>query len=257
MSLLRLICIVLLVAGGAAAESTGFTMVSGDPGMVDHWPGQDSYIGSADDYINGGLSTPHGSAPNSYGSYCYNAFNFYSGQTDPGIPSPYDAITFIEGSVDIDLNAVRDRIPQPWITGLTVTQGTLPFPSHANYSASFSGVNGWDLWSDHDFVLNVDFTANIGGTEDTSLGLVLEGEIWVIEAADFGTPTGHAYLDEVVIPRAIAQQASRLVYIMGFGTIPAAEGGSWGPMPMKAVVVGFTDAVAAGQSSWSHLRTLY
>ena len=245
MAFLRLAILFVMIAGPALSESTTFTMVSGDPGMINHWPAADASF-----FVE--------SAPNSYGSYCYNAFDFGTGQTDPGIPSPYDAITFIEGSVDIDLDAVSGRVSQePWITGLTVTQGTLPHPFHAPYSAAFTAINDWIQWGDHNFIINVDFEANLGGSPDTALNMEMEGEIWMIAAADFGTPSGHPYLDEVIIPRAQAQQASRFVFMWAMGTIPAAEGESWGPMPMLATVVGFTDAVAAGETSWSDLRRLY
>jgi len=244
----------ILLACSALGQAFEFTLVKGDPAMLHHWPDDDALIGTADDLIRELPSEVHGSETNIDGRYSYNAFDFGWMPGDEGIPpGGYEAITFLEGTVGVDMN-IAENGGGPLFYQMDIS-GTAPFDGHAPYSSSFVQVNGgsYDPVSKA-FTLNVDLQAEIGGTPDQSLDFDVSGDAWVIVAADFGTATGVSYLDDVVIPRAMAQGASRLVFIQMTGVVPAAEGFSWGTMPLIASLVAFTDATATGQTSWSQIK---
>ncbi len=80
----------------------------------------------------------------------------------------------------------------------------------------------------------------------------------MIEEADYGTATGHAYLDDVVIPVAQAEGAARVLYMQGSGTIPHAVNWSWGDMPFIAVIVALDDSGVPNESAtWGDVKSLY
>jgi hypothetical protein len=245
-----------LLACMAVAESVVFSLVSDDPSMEDHWPSADALIGTADDHISASCSPVNCSGTNAAGSYSFNAFDFGGGGSDTGIPAGYQAITFLEGGVGIDMTVAASG-GGPLFTSLTVS-GTEPFNGHGAYSSFLAAINSgsYDPVS-HAFTLNVDLTAEFGGPPDTALNFISTGVAWVIDASEFGTTTGDAYLDDVAIPRALAQSASGLVFIRLTGVVPHAENWSWGAMPLTATILAFTDAVATTESNWGELKSRY
>ena len=71
----------------------------------------------------------------------------------------------------------------------------------------------------------------------------LTGEAVLVDAADFATPTGDAYVDAVLIPLAQSLGASSLFFAHGSGIVPASSGGTGGSfpsMPIEAALVGIT-----------------
>ncbi|MBC8366243.1 hypothetical protein H8E52_02425 [bacterium] len=258
MSVLRtLLTCTLLFAISAGAQEVEFTLVSGDPGMVNHWPDADAHIGTVDDHVSASCSPRHCSGTNALGSYSYNAFDFGVFPDDTGIPpGGYEAISFLEGTVSIDMDVAVNG-GGPLVTAMSIS-GTEPFNGHGAYVASIAVVNSGSYNpAGKAFTLNVDLEAAIGGPPDTSLDFDLSGTAWIIDAADFGNITGDTYLDDVLLPRAIAQSATSLVYIRMMGTVPPAEGGTWGAMPLLAEVLGFTDAVSTETTDWGTLKANY
>jgi len=246
-----------LIAFAPGALALDFTMVMGDPGMVNHWPGADGHIGTADDYISASCSPNWCSETNTNGYYCFNAFDFGVYGGDTGIPpGGFEALTFIEGTLGIDMSVAVNG-GGPLMTSMNVS-GTEPLSGHGPYLAYFSQVNGgsYDPGTKA-FTMNVDFLAELSGPPDSALNFEFGGTAWVIQSADFGNITGDSYLDEVAIPRAIAQSASALVLFRVTGIIPAAEGGSWGSMPHMATLLAFTDAVPTEQISWGRVKSSY
>ncbi len=246
----------LLLAIPALGQLVEFTLVSGDPGMVNHWPNGDAHIGTGDDHISASCSPNHCSGTNALGSYSYNAFDFGVFGGDTGIPpGGYEAISFLEGTVGIDMDVAING-GGPLFYDMSIS-GTEPLSGHGSYLATIARVNsGTYNPAGKAFTFNIDLDADIGGL-DSALDFDLSGTAWVIESADFGNVTGDTYIDNVLLPRAIAQSATSLMYIRMMGTVPAAEGGTWGPMPLLAEVVGFTDAVATEATNWSTLKSNY
>lgn len=251
-----LLSVALMAVSVLPAMGLQFTMEGADPAMVDHWPSADGLIGTLDDHVSGNCSPQNCSGPNVNGSYSYGAFDFGVGGTDTGMPTGFQAITFVEGTVGIDIT-VANNGGGPLLTAMVVT-GTEPFFGHGAYSSNFSSINGgtYDPVSKA-ITMNVDFQAVLGGPPDTALNFEMTGTAWVIVEADYGILTHEPYLDEVVIPRAIARGASRLVFVRLSGNIPAAEGGSWPEMPMTGAFLAFTDATATEETSWSEVKSAY
>jgi hypothetical protein len=246
----------LLLAASALGQALEFTLVSGDPGMVNHWPSGDAHIGTGDDHISASCSSIHCSGTNALGSYSFNAFDFGVFGGDTGIPpGGFEAISFLEGTVGIDMNVAING-GGPLFYAMSIS-GTEPLGGHGPYLATIARVNsGTYSPGGKAFTLNIDLDAVIGGP-DSALDFDLSGTAWVIESTDFGNVTGDTYIDNVLLPRAIAQSATALLYVRMTGTVPASVGPTWGAMPLLAEVVGFTDAVATEATNWGTLKSNY
>lgn len=254
-----LLSLFIAPAFGSAATAR-LHMVAGYPPVQDHWMGPDGDIGTVDDVINGSPSPMNGSAPNP-GRLSYNAFDFTGiGTTDVGFPDGYNAVTFLTGSAEIDLDVAGGGVSTvPLFTNLSVTSGTEPFPGHGPFTADFTNIDSGSYDpATRAFTLTADFAANLGGFPDTADDITMAGTAWVVESADFGTPTGNAYIDDVLVPIAQARNADRLLYASGTGIIPPANGGSWGTMPFKAVIVAIGGQnVSVETLSWGAVKGAY
>jgi hypothetical protein len=225
--------------GGDLTGAVQFTLVSGHAGALNHYPGLDGYVGTADDHVGTDSTAMNMSIPNTVGSFSYNAFDFTGiGLSDSlYLPATYNAVTFLQGTITVDADAMAttgtDGILSTWNVS-----GTEPFPGHGAYSAVISAVNsGTYDTATKQFTINIDFTATLTGGPDTSSNFTLTGTAYLIAAADFGTATGDTYIDNVLIPMANASGATHLLVLEGEGTVPAPAGFSWPQMPVKAVIV--------------------
>lgn len=251
----------LLFATQSFAAIATYTLVDGDPAMVNHWPGLDYWIGTGDDFVDGAPSDLFGSAPNAQGSYCYNALDWlWDGTTDEGMPEQFSAMTFVSGMVDIDLDVAASDIPvgSSLITALDITAGTEPFPGHGAFTATFENIR-LDSYNPTSgaFLFRAELVATIMGSADTALNMGLGGTAWVVNEEDYGTGIGETYVDSHLIPLAQARGASSFVYILASGTVPPAEDGAWGSMQYLAVLVGLSDVTPTESSSLSAIKALY
>jgi len=242
--ILTTVLVLLLFASPAGAAQVSYSLITGEPAALNHYPGLDGLLATGDDLISAAPTATNASAPNSLGTYSYNAFDF-SGNgtpTNAGLPPGKDAITFIGGSVTADTTVAQSG-GGPIITGLNVS-GSEPFPGHGAYSAQISAVNsGTYNASTHAFTLDIDFLANLAGGTAPASSFTLTGEAVLVDAADFATPTGDAYVDAVLIPLAQSLGASSLFFAHGSGIVPASSGGTGGSfpsMPIEAALVGIT-----------------
>lgn len=188
--------------------------------MVNHYPGLDGLIGNGDDVVSASLTSIRSSAPNANGSYSHNSFLFgISGGQDPNIPTGFDAITFVEGTVIID-EAILVAGGGPIVSALNITSGTEPFPGHGAYTSTVTAVNsGTYNPGTGQFTLNVDFSYTINGSTASEPGVTLTGTAVYQAAADFATPTGNAYFDNVVKPQAQAAGAASAVFMTATGML--------------------------------------
>lgn len=217
-----------------------------NPSLISHWPAADGWIGTADDVVSNRPSLMATSGPNTNGNYSYNAF-YFGGPPDPWMPSNMNAITFIVGTMSIDPDVARNG-GGPLIKNWQVS-GTEPYSGHGPYSSTILRVNGGSYNpTNHALVENVDFAATLPSGPTTATNFIFAGEACVVDAEDFGTPTGHPYVDSVLIPRAISVGSAGLVYVRGSGTIPAGSGGAFPSMPITAVLVGFITPLNLGIS---------
>ena len=143
----------------ASAQTTFFIYNGSSP--LNHWPGPDGLIGTADDLISSASSPKYTSGANSLGSLSYNAFDFTGTGSNPEttrLPNPMNAVTFLQGTV----TAQNSGYP---ITGWNV-QGTEPYLGHGPYSAQITTVNSgwWEYssgtgWVGGPFSENLNFSA--------------------------------------------------------------------------------------------------
>ncbi|GEM_PF-2000263 len=241
-----ILLLTLVGATGVSAQTNPqeFEIIS-DVSGVDHWPGPDGQVGSADDVVSSTPSPLNQSAANGAGSFSYNAFQFSGGGEETTLlPPARNAATFLSGTFTVDLNAAANG-NAPVLLNWNVS-GTEPFPFHGAYTASITAVNsGTYNTTSKSFTQNVDFVANLAGGTANSVSFDLTGEAYVIDASEFATGTGNTYVDDVLIPIAQAKNAQKLAFIMGTGVVPQSSGGSGGffpEMPVTAALVGIVPA---------------
>ena len=210
----------LLLASPLGFAQAVVMNIASDAGNVNHYPGPDGLIGNGDDVVSGGLTTVQSSAPNVNGSFGHNSFRFTPlGQPDPAIPTGFDAITFVDGFVTVDLDVMMNG-GGPIVSALNVTSGTEPFPGHGAYMSTITKVNsGTYNPATKEFMLNVDISYVIFGNVSAETGVVLTGTAIYQAAADFGTPTGNTYVDNVAVPHAQSESAAGMTFITGTGTL--------------------------------------
>jgi len=214
-----LLLVLSLYASEAMAEIAGMVIAT-DPSQDSHYPGPDGLIGTGDDVVSNLPTGVNGSGPNVEGSYGYNAFKFQpSGSDDPALPTGFDAITFVRGTVAIDKNVFVNG-GGPIVASMYINSGTEPFPGHGPYTSRATAVNSgtYDPVT-HQFSLNVDFQYTIFGAQSSEPGVDLTGTAIYQAAADFGTSTGNDYFENVVKPLALAQGATGATFIDGTGQL--------------------------------------
>jgi len=241
-----IILLALAGATGVLAQTNPqeFEIIS-DVSGVNHWPGPDGQVGSADDVVGSTPSTLNQSAANGAGSFSYNAFQFSGGGEETTLlPPARNAATFLGGTFTVDLTAAANG-NAPVLLNWNVS-GTEPFPGHGAYTAAITAVNsGTYNTTSKAFTQNVDFIANLAGGTANSVSFDLAGDAYVIDASEFATGTGNAYVDNVLIPIAQARNAQKLAFIMGTGVVPQSSGGTGGffpEMPVTAALVGIVPA---------------
>jgi hypothetical protein len=229
--------IFLAILSVAYAQTT-FTLVD-EASLVNHWPGLDGLIGSADDVVSANPSTSNGSAPNSSGAASYNAFDFGQGTVPDAnlFPPNRQAITYLDagGTISVDMT-VAENGGGPLILGWDIS-GSEPFPGHGAYSAQITAVNSGSYNpNSHSFSQNVDFTANLTSGAANSSNFDLSGTAYVILSADFGESSGNDYVDSVLIPIAQSMNADGLIFLAGSGIVPAADNFGFPQMPITAAI---------------------
>lgn len=235
--LLTAVCISASIglAASPSAKAVTYELVKGFGPAVDHFPGPDGLIAIGDDVVSPATSVVSGSEPNTIGTLSYNAFAF-SAVPDPAIPTGYNAITFLEGVVEVDPAVAASGIGD-LMTGFSIS-GSEPFVGHGPYTAEIAAIGGstYDPTT-HAFSITMDmlatFPSGIGLAED----FTLEGVAYVIDAPDFATPTGNPYVDGVLLPMAAGMSAESVAYFDAAGVVSGAPG-AFGAMPIRAVLVG-------------------
>lgn len=214
-----LAALLALASSLVMAQSAVLTIAS-DPTQVNHYPGPDGLIGNGDDVVSASNSAVQNSAPNTPGSYGFNAFKFSpSSPVDPSLPTGFDAITFVNGTVTVDKGVFASG-GGPIVSALNITSGTEPFPGHGAYASTITAVNGGTYNQvTGDFTLNVDFSYTINGSTSSEPGVVLTGTAIYQEAANFGINTGNTYFESIAKPLAQSRGASGVVFMTGTGTL--------------------------------------
>lgn len=214
----KLLTLAFLFSTNAWSQQVEMSIISNN-NAVNHYPGNDGLIGNADDVMSANSTSNNGSEPNTAGSYGYNAFNFGGASNESALPTGFNAITFVNGSVTVD-QSVFNNGGGPIVTALNISSGSEPFPGHGAYTSTITAVNGgtYDPATGN-FTLNVDISFLINGNTSTEPGLMLSGTAVMLQASEFATGSGNAYVDNVLVPLAQASGASSLVFFDGSGML--------------------------------------
>ncbi len=236
-----------LPVASASADALTHQIVVGDVDVLNAWPGPDGEIGTGDDVVSAIPSPINDSAPNSIGSYSYNAFDFGGGTPESALlPDPMDAITFLEGTVVVD-SVVGASGGGAIITEMNV-MGTEPFIGHGAYDAQILAINSGTYNSTTKaFTLDVDFTTTLVVGTAEAIGFALSGTAYFVDLMAPVGGTGNDYVDNVLVPLAQARGAGSLFYMRATGTVPQSTGGTGGSFPsfpIEAAIVALPEPSA-------------
>lgn len=214
-----LLLVFSLYASEAMAEIAGMVIAT-DPSQVNHYPGLDGLIGTGDDVVSNLSTGVNASRPNTGGSYGYNAFKFQPfGPDDPALPTGYDAITFVRGTVSINTDVFANG-GGSIVNSMYINSGTEPFPGHGAYTSRVTEVNSGSYNpATKEFSMNVDFQYTILGSVSSEPGVDIMGTAIYQAAADFAISTGNDYFENVVKPLALSQGATGATLIDGAGQL--------------------------------------
>lgn len=210
--------------------------LASDSSMINHWPGPDGMVGTADDIIDGAAVTVGGSGPNTPGALSSGSFEFGPLDPEPKLASPYDAVTFVNlGSIMFDADAGSES---PLIQSFIMAMGTEPYFGHGPYSAVTTGpALGTSTATTFDLV-SVPYSTLVNGNP-ASGEMNLSGTYRVVDPN--GPPTGDSYLDNVLTPIALSQGVDSYIMLTGTGST-----GVYGDIPIQFTLVGFqADTIAA------------
>jgi hypothetical protein len=201
------------------ASDRTFTIVTNAP-VVNHWPGPDGFVGTADDVVNAGLSAYEQSSPNEYGSYSFIVTTLGQNHPqDPWLFGGYDTATFVLGSVTIDTaQFVTNDIP---LLKAIEFSGTELFPGHGPYTVKLtSREGGSSTHTGNLFNISVrfDFQGTFNSGTAIATNATANGRIVLLNASQYAAPdlTGAPndlanYIRTVAIPVATANNASGFI----------------------------------------------
>ena len=203
----------------SAAERT--FVVATDDSLINHWPGADGLLGTADDPVDANPSAVVGSDPNAAGTYGFmvTVLDFISSDPEPYLFDQWNTTTYVEGSATIDTDAfLADGVPL--LTSINFN-GTQLFQFHGLYSLSMTSPTG-GTYSRSGHVFTFSSTYDFEGTFAAGFAMTTdataEGTAILIDATDYGAPDLSAapaaladYVTNVAIPLAQARSASGLL----------------------------------------------
>lgn len=205
-----------------------------DSSMVNHWPGPDGLIGTADDIVDGGATTIGGSGPNVPGGLSQVSFDFGNPSAEPKLASPFDAISFIStGSFTFDATAGAGS---PLVLSFTIDVGTEPFFGHGPYEAISTGLLLGSSGAGTFDVTAAPYDTVINGSPDSAV-MSFSGTFSLIDPD--GPATGNTYFDTVLTPMAQTAGANSYVVLTGTGMSGAATNFNFPNMPIQVTLVGF------------------
>lgn len=219
-----------LLAPAHAAQTT-YQLLT-DPSMVNHWPGIDGVIGTADDIIDGGSMTSGGSGPNVLGALSQGSFDFGFPVDDMHLAPGYHAVTFVHnGSFVFDAAAGSSS---PLIISFDIVSGSEPFVGHGPYSAQTTGPTSGTSTGSTFNLAAAPYQSLVSGTPDNAT-MTLSGTYQVVDPN--GAATGDNYLDTVLTP--IAQANNAVSYVVINGTGGTGTDSIYGNIPVQYSLIGF------------------
>lgn len=181
------------------AEATRYTLLAGFGDVLYHLPGDDGLLGNGDDVMLADPTAVIGSDPNYRGAYSYRAGKVASTAGEPGLPDGFNRIAFLEGTVDV--------VPGGILVGSDLLR---------TGRRQGMGLRPWDGPVDDDY---------------------LAGDVMTLQAPFI--PTGHSYVDGVLIPKANQLGATGLLFVDIAGLRPPNSNHPSG-LPIRVVMAGVT-----------------
>jgi uncharacterized repeat protein (TIGR01451 family) len=226
MSALRTGCtflIAVFAVATALAQVPTYVLMPGGSGIVNHYPGADGLVGTGDDVVSHEITTIVGSDPNHRGMYSHALYDpTFNSTSDPALPGTYIAVSFVQGTIDVDEGVAAAGgtyvVTGADITGTATGQGTgdvaFEFSSSDLSAGSFAAGAGARVLS-----LTGDFRITAFGNTVTVSGVTFTGT--GVYETSLGSPSGSnpAYVNSVLVPRALALGANRLFYAELTGTL--------------------------------------
>lgn len=218
--LLPILSVVAVCASTAISAERTFTVVTSDD-LVNHWPGADGFLGTADDPVDADPSEVVGSDANTAGTFGFmtTLLTFFPTDPDPYLFGQWNTVTYVEGSATIDTEAfLADDVPL--LTEVEL-DGTQLFQGHGLYSLSLTNPTGGTYSrSGNVFTFSsiYDFEGTFGSTTGAATGALADGTAILIDAVDYSAPDLNAapadlaaYVLDVAIPLAQERGASGLL----------------------------------------------
>ena len=218
--LLSILSLVAVCTSTAIAVERTFTVVTSDD-LVNHWPGADGFLGTADDPIDGDPSSVVGSDPNAAGTFAFmtTLLTFFPTDPDPYLFGQWNTVTYVEGTSMIDTEAfLGDNVPL--LTSVEMS-GTQLFQGHGLYSLSLTNPTGGTYSRTGNvftFSSTYDFEGTFAAGFAETTGATAEGTAIQIDAADYASPDIAAapaelaaFVTDIAIPIAQERGASGLL----------------------------------------------
>jgi len=251
--LLGWILVSVLVGNGASAQV--YELLAGDSAALNHYPGPDGLVVTADDTVSADITTVLGSDPNFHGAFSYAAAA--SGMlTDPALPNGAVA-SFLEGTVTVD-PAVAGGMSGALITAFSA-HGTDLRQGLSLGNITITNVNGgmFDPMTNMGNE-NVDLEIRIGtaGPTQAFAGVTLTGTAFVVDAADFATFNANTYVQNVLIPRAQAAGATSLLFLQVQGTLIGGLPLIVNPSAFSLTLAGLAGVPAANQADLEIVKSV-
>ena len=245
-----------LVCTIAAKAQTVYTGLAGDPAAYNHYPGPNGLVGDSDDIISGDVTSIMGSDPNYLASYSLAAGKSPAAAVDPAIPTGFDTIAFIQGTMTTDdavaaggggslFQALDIMITQP-VQGAPQPGGATGVTLAVVNGGAYDPVTG-AITTD----LGIQITIPVFPIPVPVTAMAAAGTAFVVAAADFGAgaPTGNPYVDSVLVPKAAALNASSLLFVDMQGTEPVTG------IAYRWVFAGVAGVPVAGQADLALTKT--
>jgi hypothetical protein len=220
---------------GKAAQV--YTLVAGFDGAHNHFPGPDGLVGTVDDLVSAYISPNFGSDANFRGSLSFVAGTVPGIPPDPSyFPGLHNGASFCEGTVTID-DVVAAGGGGPLILDWSLV-GTAPVQAQGASFLEILTVNG-GTYDPVTKAISLDYSPQLttGGQVLSEPSIISNGTATVLDAPF--PPTGNVYIDNVLVPLAIARGADSLFFAQLDTTVPGAV-----TIETDAVLVGFRNATS-------------
>lgn len=220
------LAVAVVAAPVPALAQTVYEALVADPAVLHHYPGPDGLIGTGDDVVDAAPTVVIGSDPNFIATYSLAAARSPAANSDPAIPTGFDTISFLHGTVTVDdtvaqagggslFQALDLTITQP-VQGQPVAGGATTVAIDSVNGGAYNPATGAV-----DVDVSLEIVVPVFPVAVPITAMQASGSAFVVDSADFGAPgTGNTYVDNTLAPVAAALGADSLLFVDVAGTEP-------------------------------------